>query len=55
VSDRNSFEHLEDFFDIIQHHALEGAVKFLVGNKQENSLDRAVGVDEAKVFQGVFL
>jgi GTPase SAR1 family protein len=55
VTDRNSFENLKVWFSKIEIYANKDVVKFLVGNKQDNSLDRTVSVDEAKVFSVSFL
>ena len=51
VNSRTSFEELQEFFSNAESYADEKVVKILVGNKQDSSLDRAVSVDEAKVFQ----
>jgi GTPase SAR1 family protein len=50
VNDRNSFEHLNDYLNWIQQYGKQHEVKVIVGNKLDDSSNRAVTVDEAKVF-----
>lgn len=51
VNDRDSFEHLKDFSQLVQEYAKAVEAKFIVGNKVDDSSNRAVTVDEAKVLK----